>query len=145
MHVSEARLGPAVCPDESDGAPCMAPNTKGTRAMAITGGTETNPYALATGAGAVRRLHMLHDIYSPVGRRVLLEAGLRKGMSVADFGCGVGVVTRMLAEIVGPYGSVTGVDVDAGQLAEARGGCDEARVNNVEFVRATATRTQLAP
>ena len=112
--------------------------------MAMTGVTEANPYALATGADAVRRLHMLHEIYSPVGRRVLLEAGLQKGMSVADFGCGVGVVTRMLAEIVGPYGSVTGVDVDAGQLAEARAWCDEARVNNVEFVRADATRTPLS-
>ncbi len=143
MHVSEARLGPAVCPDESDGAPCMAPNTKGTTAMAMTGGTETNPYALATGARAVRRLHMLHDIYSPVGRRVLLEAGLRKGMSVADFGCGVGVVTRMLAETVGPAGRVTGVDVDEAQLAEARAWCGEARIENVAFVRADATRTPL--
>jgi hypothetical protein len=35
-------------------------------------------YALATGTTAVRRLQVLHNIYSPVGRRVLLQAGLRK-------------------------------------------------------------------
>src|SRR2546430_1043682 len=32
-------------------------------------------YALATGPAAVRRLHLLHNIYSPVGRRVLLKPG----------------------------------------------------------------------
>ena len=59
---------------------------------------------------------MLHNIYSPAGRRILLHAGLTAGMRVADFGCGVGVVTRMLAQIVGPSGSVTGIDVDEAQL-----------------------------
>jgi 2-polyprenyl-3-methyl-5-hydroxy-6-metoxy-1,4-benzoquinol methylase len=74
-------------------------------------------YALATGAAAVRRLHILHNVYSPVGRRVLLQAGLAAGMKVADFGCGVGVVSRMLAEMTGPSGSVTGVDINGAQLA----------------------------
>ena len=73
-------------------------------------------YALATGPAAVRRLHVLHNIYSPAGRRVLVNAGLKEGMKVADFGCGVGVVTRMLAQMVGPSGSVTGVDVNGDQL-----------------------------
>jgi SAM-dependent methyltransferase len=113
-------------------------------AMGMNGATEANPYALATGAAAVRRLHMLHDIYAPVGRQVLLDAGLQRGMSVADFGCGVGVVTRMLAEIVGPSGSVTGIDVDPGQLAEARAWCDKAGLRNTSFVRADATRTPLS-
>lgn len=62
--------------------------------MSIRRLDQSNPYALATGAPAVRRLHLLHDLYSPAGRRVLLDAGLQKGMKVADFGCGVGVVTR---------------------------------------------------
>ena len=44
-------------------------------------------YVLATGAAATRRLHVLHDIYSPTGRRVLRQAGLTEGMKVADFGC----------------------------------------------------------
>jgi ubiquinone/menaquinone biosynthesis C-methylase UbiE len=117
---------------------------KGNNAMAMNGLTEANPYALATGAAAVRRLHMLHDIYSLVGRRVLLQAGLEQGMSVADFGCGVGVMTRMLAEIVGPAGWVTGVDVDPGQLAEARAWCDQAGLKNTRFVRSDATRTPLS-
>ena len=71
-------------------------------------------YALASGAAAVRRLFVLHNIYGPAGRRILLQAGLKPGMHVADFGCGVGAVTHMLGEIVGPSGSVTGIDASAG-------------------------------
>jgi len=104
---------------------------------------QSNPYALATGAAAVRRLHVLHDIYAPAGRRVLLDAGLREGMKVADFGCGVGVVTRMLAEMVGPSGSVTGVDVNSQQLTEAAAWCESRGVMNTAFVKADACRTGL--
>lgn len=104
---------------------------------------QPNPYALATGAGAVRRLHVLHDIYAPAGRRALIEAGLRPGMDVADFGCGVGVVTRMLGEMVGPSGSVTGIDVNAGQLEEAAVWCERGGLRNASFVAADACRTGL--
>lgn len=100
-------------------------------------------YVLATGPAAVRRLHVLHDIYSPAGRRVLLHAGLKKGMKVADFGCGVGVVTRMIAEMVGPSGSVTGIDIDGAQLAEAREFCASGGLSNTSFVEASAYNTGL--
>jgi SAM-dependent methyltransferase len=105
--------------------------------------TQPNPYALATGSAAVRRLHVLHDVYAPVGLQMLFEAGIREGMKVADFGCGVGVVTRMLAEIVGPSGSVTGIDVNSQQLAEARRWCESYGLTNTSFVTADATHTGL--
>jgi ubiquinone/menaquinone biosynthesis C-methylase UbiE len=111
--------------------------------MSSVGLAQSNPYALATGAAAVRRLHVLHDLYAPAGRRGLLAAGLRPGMKVADFGCGVGVVTRMLAEMVGPSGAVTGIDVDGQQLAEAAAWCDRSGSNNASFVQADACRTGL--
>ena len=100
-------------------------------------------YALATGAAAVRRLHVLHNIYAPTGRRFLLEAGLAEGMNVADFGCGVGAVTRMLAEMVGPWGAVTGIDVNGEQLEEARKWCVSRGVTNAHFVEASAYNTGL--
>jgi ubiquinone/menaquinone biosynthesis C-methylase UbiE len=100
-------------------------------------------YALATGAAAVRRLHMLHDIYCQEGRRALLRAGLRKGMRIADFGCGVGVVTRMLAEITGPLGHVTGLDVDGAQLEQASAWCAAGQLDNVGFVEVPADCTGL--
>jgi ubiquinone/menaquinone biosynthesis C-methylase UbiE len=111
--------------------------------MSQDGLVPPNPYALATGASAVRRLHVLHDIYAPAGRRVLLEAGLRKGMAVADFGCGVGVVTCMLGEMVGPSGSVTGIDVHGPQLTEAAAWCGNQGVSNASFINADACNTGL--
>jgi SAM-dependent methyltransferase len=99
-------------------------------------------YALATGEAAAYRLHVLHGIYGPGSRRVLLNAGLRRGMHVADLGCGVGTVTAMLAELVGPEGAAIGIDASAAQIAQARkrlqGAC-----TNTSFVQARATDTGL--
>lgn len=100
-------------------------------------------YALASGAAAVNRLFVLHNIYGPAGRRLLLQAGLRRGMHIADFGCGVGAVTRMLGEMVGPSGRVTGIDVSADQIQQAMGICESAGLSNVAFHVADAGHTGL--
>src|SRR5256885_13628715 len=106
--------------------------------------TCTGAYALATGEAAADRLRILHRVYGPGSRRVLLVAGLRRGMRVADFGCGVGMVTAQLADLVGPQGHVVGVDVSGAQIAQAR-----VRVSccgtNASFVEASATDTGLPP
>jgi SAM-dependent methyltransferase len=101
------------------------------------------PYALATGSAAVRRLHALHEVYSPFARGVLASAGLKAGMNVADFGCGVGMTTRMLAEMVGPSGSVTGIDFSTAQVEEAREISARAGIDNVSFLQANACETGL--
>jgi SAM-dependent methyltransferase len=99
-------------------------------------------YVLATGRAADYRLSLLHGLYGPGTRRVLLEAGLRSGMRVADLGCGVGMVTALLAGLVGPGGHVVGIDASAAQIEQARerlnGGCA-----NTTFVQASATDTGL--
>jgi len=100
-------------------------------------------YSLATGEAAVRRLSALHRVYSPAGRRILLRAGLKPGMAVADFGCGVGATTRMLAEMVGPAGHITGIDVSAAQLEQGRRLCKAEGISNATFVEASATATGL--
>jgi len=101
-------------------------------------------YSLATGPSAVRRLMILHNIYARFGRKILLKAGLKPGMKVADFGCGVGMVSRMLAEMVGPAGKVVGIDASVEQVEQAKNICREARLNHTTFVVADATRTELA-
>jgi SAM-dependent methyltransferase len=97
---------------------------------------------LATGEAAAYRLRLLHGLYGEGTHRVLLEAGLQPGMRVADLGCGVGTVTALLAQFVGPEGSVVGIDASAAQLAQAR-----ERLNpdgsNIRFVEASATHTGL--
>jgi SAM-dependent methyltransferase len=75
---------------------------------------------------------------------VLLESGLRGGMHVADLGCGVGMVTGLLAELLGPEGHVVGIDSSGAQLAQARehlktGG------RNSSFIEASAVDTGLPP
>ncbi len=109
---------------------------------------ETHPnvskerYALATGEEAAYRLKILHNLYGPGSRRVLLNAGLRPGMHVADLGCGVGMVTAMLTELVGPQGQVVGVDASSAQLGQARERC-QGWGASVRFVEASATDTGL--
>jgi ubiquinone/menaquinone biosynthesis C-methylase UbiE len=53
-------------------------------------------------------------------RGFLSLAGVGAGMRVLDVGCGTGVVTRDVAERVGPGGAVVGVDPSRALLAVAR-------------------------
>jgi SAM-dependent methyltransferase len=81
-------------------------------------------------------------VYGAATRRVLLESGIQKGMCVADLGCGAGMVTALLAELVGPAGQVVGIDSSCDQLTQAR-----KRLNgdgtNIRFVEASAAHTGL--
>jgi SAM-dependent methyltransferase len=100
-------------------------------------------YVLATGTDAVGRLNVLHKIYSPAGRQTLVDAGISAGMTVADFGCGPGAMSRLLASLVGPSGSVTGIDLHAAQIEEASRLSAMEGVTNVKFITADACKTGL--
>jgi SAM-dependent methyltransferase len=63
-------------------------------------------------------------------------------MRVADFGCGVGLVTAFLAYYVGPRGHVVGIDSSGAQLAQARQRLDAGGLN-ATFVEASAADTGL--
>src|SRR5262249_52812970 len=101
-------------------------------------------YVLATGQAADYRLRILHGLYGAGTRRLLAGSGLRRGMRVADLGCGVGMVTALLAELVGPRGHVVGIDASAAQLAQARQRLSPGGTH-VRFVEASATDTGLPP
>jgi SAM-dependent methyltransferase len=100
-------------------------------------------YTLATGAAAANRLEVLHEIWGPGTRETSLRAGLAAGMTVADFGCGVGTVSAMFAEIVGPAGRVMALDLSAAQLEQARARADRAGLKNIDFLETDATATGL--
>jgi SAM-dependent methyltransferase len=104
----------------------------------------TRSYVLATGEAAAYRLRILHGLYGDGTRRVLLDAGIRPGMRVADLGCGVGTVTALLAELVGPQGYVVGIDANAAQLAQALQRLQPGAAYT-SFVEASATATGLPP
>jgi SAM-dependent methyltransferase len=66
-------------------------------------------------------------------------AGVVEGARVADVGCGPGAVTRVLAEWVGPEGSVTGVDADPVAVAYAREEVEDCPQADVLVGQADAT------
>lgn len=69
---------------------------------------------------------------------LLRRGGLAAGMRVLDLGTGPGDVALQVAEIVGPEGSVVGVDQDSASLVVARERVDALGLSNVEFVEGDA-------
>ncbi len=63
-----------------------------------------------------------------------INAGVKPGMHVLDFGCGQGVTTEMLAEIVGNTGSVTGIDINARSLAVAKEKATSNKRTNITYI-----------
>ena len=59
-------------------------------------------------------------------------AGLKPGMRVADLGCGAGITTYHLNELVGPKGSVVGVDIAQQRIDYAESHYAHSRI---EYVR----------
>ncbi len=67
-------------------------------------------------------------------RRLFEEAGIRPGMRVLDVGSGAGDVCLLLAEMVGPSGSVVGIERDANAIEFAQQRVTAAGYTNVTFV-----------
>lgn len=55
-------------------------------------------------------------------KHALQQAGLKSGMQVLDVACGPGLVTQCALSLVGPSGSVVGLDPSIGMLHEAQKG-----------------------
>jgi demethylmenaquinone methyltransferase/2-methoxy-6-polyprenyl-1,4-benzoquinol methylase len=53
-------------------------------------------------------------------RAAVSSARIGQGDAVADIACGTGKLTGVLAEAVGPFGRVIGIDLSDGMLARAR-------------------------
>ena len=100
-------------------------------------------YMLATGEAAVYRLTLLDRMHAANTKELLQRSGLQAGMRVADLGCGVGLVTRVIAHLVGSDGKVVGIDASEQQLQQARQRLEADHVANTTFVRADATNSGL--
>lgn len=73
-----------------------------------------------------------------LARRLLGHAELRPGERVLDVATGTGLVAVPAAQLVGPGGFVTGIDLSEGMLNQARQSAAELGVTNVGFERADA-------
>jgi ubiquinone/menaquinone biosynthesis C-methylase UbiE len=69
---------------------------------------------------------------------MLHGAGIGAGMHVLDIGCGAGDVSFLVRALVGPEGSVIGVDVDGGAIALAEQRRAAQGIANVSFRQADA-------
>ena len=83
------------------------------------------------------RLSQQDRIFAPHSENLFRQAGIAEGMRVVDVGCGVGDTTALLARIVGPAGSVIGVDQDAASLEAAERMVAGAGLSNVTFQQRT--------
>jgi predicted methyltransferase len=84
------------------------------------GKTSVPQYVLGRSEREVARLIRQAVLLHPLTERIFRRAGIAPGMRVLDFGCGAGDVSFLVAGLVGPTGSVLGVDVNPGVLAVAR-------------------------
>lgn len=75
-------------------------------------------------------------IFNPLTERLFRNAGISRGQRILEIGSGVGDVTMLAAELVGPTGEVVGVERDANTLTKARSRVAEAQLRNVSFVEA---------
>jgi SAM-dependent methyltransferase len=95
----------------------------------------TREYVPGNSAAERQRLGQQGSVLAEFTDQVLREAGLAPGMRVLDLGCGVGDVSLLAARIVGPEGSITGIDRDAAALSDARVRAERAGLRNVIFIQ----------
>lgn len=93
-------------------------------------------YVLGRTTREAERLQLQAEVFAPHTMHLLRLAGLTRGMRVLDAGCGVGDVSMLLAELVGPDGIVTGIDTDPAALELARARTASAGLANVTFLQA---------
>jgi SAM-dependent methyltransferase len=98
-----------------------------------TSGTQIPAYLMGRSEAETRRLMAQHRLYGTFTRRLLEDAGITEGMKVLDVGSGAGDVALLAAELVGPTGSVLGVDQDPEVLETASARAEAADLTNVSF------------
>jgi demethylmenaquinone methyltransferase/2-methoxy-6-polyprenyl-1,4-benzoquinol methylase len=76
-------------------------------------------------------------------RRVVAMLDLVPGETVIDIACGTGLSLPLLAEAVGPNGSVIGVEVSPEMLAKARDRVAQGGWTNVRLIEAPAEEADL--
>lgn len=76
-------------------------------------------YVLGHAQSELRRLSYQDRFYRPVTLDLLRRAGIGAGMRVLDIGCGAGDVSRLTAELVGPSGTVVGLDRSPDAISRA--------------------------
>jgi ubiquinone/menaquinone biosynthesis C-methylase UbiE len=91
-------------------------------------------YALGHAEDELDRIINIARFLGDLTEHVLHLAGLDRGMRVLDVGCGPGDVTFLAAKLVGPEGTVIGVDLSPEAIETARQRAASADLANVHFL-----------
>ena len=106
--------------------------------MAITSSkpTSSSPasYALGYTDAEHERLIQQARLLAPISERLFREASIGAGQRVLDLGSGLGDVSMLVAQLVGPSGEVVGVERDAMSIERAQSRVAAAGLRNVTFV-----------
>jgi len=103
--------------------------------MAVLTGVnmQKTDYVFDYSQSEIERLKCQSEMLSPITERLLHSAGVTSGMRVLDIGCGVGDVTILAADLVGPRGRVIGIDRDATVIDAARQRLSDLGFSNVDL------------
>jgi ubiquinone/menaquinone biosynthesis C-methylase UbiE len=82
--------------------------------------SDSTHYVLGHTQEELERLQRQAEFFAEPTAEILTAAGLSKGMQVLDVGCGVGDVSLIAADLVGPTGSIVGLDRSEAALSVAR-------------------------
>jgi ubiquinone/menaquinone biosynthesis C-methylase UbiE len=94
-------------------------------------------YVLGHADVEIQRLLLQGRLYNDYTEHALRVAGLRPGMRVLDVGCGPGDVSFVAARLVGPTGSVLGLDAAGEVIERARTRAAEEGLSTVRFEQTT--------
>src|SRR5215470_11189058 len=100
--------------------------------------TMEHNYILGHSEAEIRRLQMQAAILRPITERLLRCAGIQPGMRVLDLGSGAGDVAMLTAKLVGPSGSVVGIDRNPQVLSIATQRARSRRLQHLAFHEASA-------
>ena len=95
---------------------------------------QTDPaYVFERSSDEYMRLTRQAALTEAMTDRLFRDAGITPGMRVLDVGSGVGDVALLAARLVGPHGSVVGIDIDGAALQVARARAGTLGLQNLTF------------
>ena len=98
---------------------------------------QTDPsYLFESSSDEYARLTRQAALIAPMTERLFRDAGISPGLRVLDVGSGVGDVALLAGRLVGPHGSVVGVDIDGSALRTARARAGRLGLQNLTFIEA---------
>ena len=99
--------------------------------------TETLPSTYLLGHSTSEQLRLVRQsrLLAPFTERLFRDAGIGMGMRVLDIGCGMGDVSMLAAQLVGPSGRVIGTDLDPVAIARAKERANALGLANLVFVQ----------